>query len=174
MWQWLVWIILKTRRMELLSRTRSTNDDNNNKRQKIRTRAPSPRKRGDIMKQEQPPAETEEGLERIPLQANAVTKWSNCNNNNRRKKLERWKVEVFARFIRALHELDYLGFIKHTKRNGKADHMLRELTMVSMSEFFNITLFPSISNTSWDMPAIVLNMYWEKHPTKIDQIYWLF
>ncbi|KAF7965177.1 hypothetical protein HWV62_45264 [Athelia sp. TMB] len=36
---------------------------------------------------------------------------------------EKWKVEVQARFMRALHELDYLGFIKHTGR--KADHVLR-------------------------------------------------
>ncbi|KAH6903170.1 origin recognition complex subunit 3 N-terminus-domain-containing protein [Coprinopsis sp. MPI-PUGE-AT-0042] len=34
-----------------------------------------------------------------------------------------WKLEVQARFMRALHELDYLGFIKHTKR--KADHVIR-------------------------------------------------
>lgn len=36
---------------------------------------------------------------------------------------EEWRLEVQARFIRALHELDYLGFIKHTKR--KADHVIR-------------------------------------------------
>ncbi|KAI0358145.1 hypothetical protein OH77DRAFT_1397737 [Trametes cingulata] len=36
---------------------------------------------------------------------------------------ERWKVEVQARFIRALHELDYMGFVKHTGR--KADHVIR-------------------------------------------------
>ncbi|KZP30851.1 hypothetical protein FIBSPDRAFT_814660 [Athelia psychrophila] len=36
---------------------------------------------------------------------------------------EKWKLEVQARFMRALHELDYLGFIKHTGR--KADHVLR-------------------------------------------------
>ena len=36
---------------------------------------------------------------------------------------EEWKIEVQARFIRSLHELDYLGFIKHTGR--KADHVLR-------------------------------------------------
>ena len=36
---------------------------------------------------------------------------------------EKWKMEVQARFIRSLHELDYLGFIKHTGR--KADHVLR-------------------------------------------------
>ena len=36
---------------------------------------------------------------------------------------EKWDTEVQARFIRALHELDYLGFIKHTNR--KADHLLR-------------------------------------------------
>ncbi|KAF9011982.1 origin recognition complex subunit 3 N-terminus-domain-containing protein [Cyathus striatus] len=36
---------------------------------------------------------------------------------------ETWKIQVQARFMRALHELDYLGFIKHTNR--KADHVLR-------------------------------------------------
>lgn len=36
---------------------------------------------------------------------------------------EKWNLEVQARFIRAMHELDYLGFIKHTGR--KADHVLR-------------------------------------------------
>jgi origin recognition complex subunit 3 len=29
---------------------------------------------------------------------------------------ERWKIELQARFMRALHELDYMGFIKHTGR----------------------------------------------------------
>ena len=52
-------------RMELLSRSRSTNDDdNNNTRQKERTRTSSPRKGGNKMKQEPPPAEMEKGLER--------------------------------------------------------------------------------------------------------------
>lgn len=36
---------------------------------------------------------------------------------------EQWRVEVQSRFIRALHELDYMGFIRHTGR--KADHILR-------------------------------------------------
>lgn len=36
---------------------------------------------------------------------------------------EKWKMHVQARFIRALHELDYLGFVKHTGR--KADHIVR-------------------------------------------------
>ncbi|KAF8893016.1 origin recognition complex subunit 3 N-terminus-domain-containing protein [Infundibulicybe gibba] len=36
---------------------------------------------------------------------------------------EKWRAEVQARFVRALHELDYLGFVKHTTR--KADHVLR-------------------------------------------------
>lgn len=36
---------------------------------------------------------------------------------------EQWKLQVQARFIRAMHELDYLGFIKHSGR--KADHVLR-------------------------------------------------
>ncbi|KAH9898592.1 hypothetical protein C8Q73DRAFT_641438 [Cubamyces lactineus] len=38
---------------------------------------------------------------------------------------ERWKVEVQVRFIRALHELDYMGFVKHTGR--KPDHVIRTI-----------------------------------------------
>ena len=41
---------------------------------------------------------------------------------------ERWKLGVQARFMRALHELDYLGFIKHTSRGGggrKGEYVLR-------------------------------------------------
>ncbi|KZT28224.1 hypothetical protein NEOLEDRAFT_1175977 [Neolentinus lepideus HHB14362 ss-1] len=34
-----------------------------------------------------------------------------------------WRMQVQARFIRGLHELDYMGFIKHTGR--KADHVLK-------------------------------------------------
>ena len=36
---------------------------------------------------------------------------------------EKWKAEVQARFIRALHELDHMGFVKHTGR--KPDHVIR-------------------------------------------------
>lgn len=36
---------------------------------------------------------------------------------------EEWQQELHARFIRALHELDYMGFIKHTGR--KVDHVFR-------------------------------------------------
>lgn len=36
---------------------------------------------------------------------------------------EEWKMHVQARFMRALHELDYVGLIKHTGR--KADHVIR-------------------------------------------------
>ncbi|KAA1471924.1 hypothetical protein DENSPDRAFT_929928 [Dentipellis sp. KUC8613] len=36
---------------------------------------------------------------------------------------EEWKMYVQARFMRALHELDFLGFIKHTGR--KPDHVMR-------------------------------------------------
>ncbi|KAH9910496.1 uncharacterized protein BXZ73DRAFT_58354 [Epithele typhae] len=38
---------------------------------------------------------------------------------------EAWKVEVQARFVRALHELDYMGFVRHTGR--KADHVIRTI-----------------------------------------------
>lgn len=38
---------------------------------------------------------------------------------------EKWSVQVQARFIRALHELDFMGFIKHTNR--KADHVMRTI-----------------------------------------------
>ena len=36
---------------------------------------------------------------------------------------EEWDTEVHARFICALHELDFMGFVKHTGR--KADHVVR-------------------------------------------------
>ena len=36
---------------------------------------------------------------------------------------EAWQQEVLARFIRCVHELDYMGFIKHTNR--KADHVIK-------------------------------------------------
>jgi origin recognition complex subunit 3 len=38
---------------------------------------------------------------------------------------ETWKIQVQARFMRALHELDYIGLIKHTGR--KADHVMRTI-----------------------------------------------
>jgi origin recognition complex subunit 3 len=36
---------------------------------------------------------------------------------------EKWKMEVQARFIRAIHELDFIGLVKPTGR--KADHVLK-------------------------------------------------
>ncbi|KAJ3505538.1 hypothetical protein NLJ89_g7363 [Agrocybe chaxingu] len=45
---------------------------------------------------------------------------------------EKWRIEAQARFIRALHELDHLGFIKHTGR--KADHILRTVFDVDDEE----------------------------------------
>lgn len=36
---------------------------------------------------------------------------------------EAWRIQVQARFIRALHELDYIGFLKHTGR--KTDHVMK-------------------------------------------------
>lgn len=44
-----------------------------------------------------------------------------------------WKLEVQARFIRALHELDYLGFVKHTGR--KRDHVVRTVFDVGDDEY---------------------------------------
>ncbi|KAI0643837.1 hypothetical protein C8Q79DRAFT_1012390 [Trametes meyenii] len=38
---------------------------------------------------------------------------------------EQWKLAVQARFVRALHELDYMGFVKHTGR--KPDHVIRTI-----------------------------------------------
>ncbi|KAJ7139393.1 origin recognition complex subunit 3 N-terminus-domain-containing protein [Mycena epipterygia] len=41
---------------------------------------------------------------------------------------EKWNLGVQARFMRSLHELDYLGFIKHTSRGGggrKGEYVLR-------------------------------------------------
>lgn len=48
------------------------------------------------------------------------------------EELENWRLEVQARFIRALHELDYVGFIKHTGR--KRDHVLRTVLDAPISE----------------------------------------
>lgn len=45
---------------------------------------------------------------------------------------EKWTVEVQARFVRAMHELDYLGFIKHTGR--KADHLIRTVFDIDDAE----------------------------------------
>lgn len=42
---------------------------------------------------------------------------------------ERWGLEVQARFIRGIHELDFMGFLKHTGR--KADHVTRTVFDVS-------------------------------------------
>lgn len=39
------------------------------------------------------------------------------------EELGTWRLEAQARFIRSLHELDYVGLIKHTGR--KADHVMR-------------------------------------------------
>ena len=36
---------------------------------------------------------------------------------------EEWKMHVQARFVRALHTLDFLGLVKHTGR--KAEHVVR-------------------------------------------------
>jgi origin recognition complex subunit 3 len=36
---------------------------------------------------------------------------------------EMWNTELHARFMHSLHELDWLGFIKHTKR--KMDHVAK-------------------------------------------------
>ncbi|KAG6333086.1 hypothetical protein ID866_5999 [Astraeus odoratus] len=48
------------------------------------------------------------------------------------EQLENWRMEVQARFIRALHELDYVGFIKHTGR--KPDHVIRTVLDTPMPE----------------------------------------
>ncbi|KAI0060018.1 hypothetical protein BV25DRAFT_1828445 [Artomyces pyxidatus] len=45
------------------------------------------------------------------------------DQEGREEEEERWKMHVQARFIRALHQLDFLGFVKHTGR--KADHIVR-------------------------------------------------
>jgi origin recognition complex subunit 3 len=48
------------------------------------------------------------------------------------KNEEEWAVEVQARFVRAMHELDYIGFIKHTGR--KADHLVRTVFDIDDAE----------------------------------------
>lgn len=41
----------------------------------------------------------------------------------------KWEMEVQARFIRGVHELDFMGFLKHTGR--KPDHVTRTVFDVS-------------------------------------------
>jgi origin recognition complex subunit 3 len=43
---------------------------------------------------------------------------------------EEWKMHVQARFVRALHTLDFVGLVKHTGR--KAEHVMR--TMYDVAE----------------------------------------
>lgn len=45
------------------------------------------------------------------------------NREESEEQLGKWRLEVQARFIRSLHELDYVGLIKHTGR--KVDHVMR-------------------------------------------------
>ncbi|TRM69348.1 origin recognition complex subunit 3 N-terminus-domain-containing protein [Schizophyllum amplum] len=62
---------------------------------------------------------------------NEKDKTSRKNSRNKGKKgvaddgidAEKWGLEVQARFVRALHELDYIGVMKHTGR--KADHVVK-------------------------------------------------
>lgn len=42
---------------------------------------------------------------------------------------EKWGMEVHARFIRGVHELDFMGFLRHTGR--KPDHVARTVFDVS-------------------------------------------
>ncbi|KIY70248.1 hypothetical protein CYLTODRAFT_488285 [Cylindrobasidium torrendii FP15055 ss-10] len=49
-----------------------------------------------------------------------------------KKAEEKWQLECHARFIRGLHELDYVGFVKHTGR--KADHVFRTVFEIGDDE----------------------------------------
>jgi origin recognition complex subunit 3 len=63
------------------------------------------------------------------LESFAVVLESQRQRGSRRKGKKKedeegkWKMEVQARFMRALQELDYLGLMKHTGR--KADHVIK-------------------------------------------------
>ncbi|KAI6143578.1 origin recognition complex subunit 3 N-terminus-domain-containing protein [Pisolithus tinctorius] len=48
------------------------------------------------------------------------------------EQMENWRLEAQARFIRALHELDYIGFIRHTGR--RAEHVMRTVFDAPISE----------------------------------------
>ncbi|KAH7928820.1 hypothetical protein BV22DRAFT_1126185 [Leucogyrophana mollusca] len=66
-----------------------------------------------------------QGERRSPSKAKGKQKQLDLgvNEEGEESEEELWKLEVQARFVRALHELDYVGLIKHTGR--KADHVLR-------------------------------------------------
>jgi origin recognition complex subunit 3 len=65
----------------------------------------------------------EQLVQAVPQQDGKGKDTASEENETPEDEEERWAVEVHARFIRALHELDYMGFIKHTGR--KADHVLK-------------------------------------------------
>ncbi|KAF8558613.1 hypothetical protein OG21DRAFT_1481305 [Imleria badia] len=64
-----------------------------------------------------------EALPRTPSRRKGKGKQRQVEEDESEEELEKWRLEAQARFIRALHELDYTGFIKHTGR--KADHVMR-------------------------------------------------
>ncbi|KAF5377367.1 hypothetical protein D9757_008017 [Collybiopsis confluens] len=51
------------------------------------------------------------------------TEHENIKHDNIVEDGDAWKLVIQARFIRALHELDLMGFLKHTRR--RPDHVLR-------------------------------------------------
>jgi len=61
----------------------------------------------------------------------AVRDLTQSNNDGVMEELgnEKWEMEVQARFIRGIHELDFMGFLKHTGR--KPDHVTRTVFDVS-------------------------------------------
>ncbi|KAG2159548.1 origin recognition complex subunit 3 N-terminus-domain-containing protein [Suillus bovinus] len=63
------------------------------------------------------------GISRTPSRKKGKQKQDEAIDEDAGEDEEEWLMEVQLRFIRALQELDYLGFIKHTGR--KVDHVMR-------------------------------------------------
>ncbi|KAH9990207.1 hypothetical protein BJV74DRAFT_885047 [Russula compacta] len=66
-----------------------------------------------------------------PAESPGTGRWGQSDSHrDEDENEEEWKMHVQARFVRALHTLDFVGFVKHTGR--KADHVMR--TVYDMPE----------------------------------------
>ncbi|CAK5279781.1 unnamed protein product [Mycena citricolor] len=69
--------------------------------------------------------------------SNALAGSSPKKRRSKKEPDEQWKLTVQARFMRGLHELDYIGLLKHTSRGGagrKGEHIMRTaLNIVELS-----------------------------------------
>lgn len=110
-------LVLETQRKRLAEVSRESGVGNTTRAKVTPSRSPS-----------RPYSPSKDRSERKGSQRRNVTNNPDEGNDNEgedhdEEAEERWRMQVQARFLRALQELDYIGFIKHTNR--KPDHVLR-------------------------------------------------